>query len=307
MQAQNRSSDAIRKLLLSDPAYSALLKASNPFAISQTGALPSRFDWRDSGRVTPVRRQHSCGSCWVFASIAAFESAYLIAVNRTANQQPIRVSEQQALDCTFVEHGCGGGWHDEVCVYLQALGEVDHARYPYDENDPRKGTCRGDVGDRPFWVSNWGYVSSSGVIASDAAIKQAVLAHGPVVTAVAATDDWDQYDKRRNPNWARDFRDWVFRGTPTSNLKESDINHEVVIVGWDDTRGVWLIKNSWGADWGDQGYMNLSFGANYIGFGASWLNAWNPAGPSALFATLNTIAKQSDVLKFHPWVQLQLR
>ena len=307
IQAQNRSSEAINRLLISSPEYSELLKSSNPFATPQTGTLPSKFDWRDSGRVTPVRRQSTCGSCWVFATTAAFESAYLIAANQAASQQPIHVSEQQALDCAFAETGCDGGWHEVVCLYLNLLGAIGDDNYPYDEKDPRRGTCRGDVGNRPFWLANWGYVSGSIEIASDDAIKHALRAYGPLVTAVAATGEWDRYDKQVNPNWPTDFPNGVFRGTPTGNLKVSDINHEVVIVSWDDIRGVWLVKNSWGPDWGDQGYVNLSYGSDYIGFAASWLRAWPPAGPSALFARLNSLVRQSEVLKFHPSLQLQLR
>jgi cathepsin L len=300
IEAQKKASAASDRLLRSDKDYSALLKLSHPLTFAPEKALPARFDWRDQDKVTPVRHQSVCGSCWVFASVAAFESAYLIAAQQTSKSLALHVSEQQVLDCGFVETGCGGGWHEVVCVYLQMIGQVDSNKYPYDEQQPQKGVCRSDFGIRPYYLSNWGYVSSSTAIAPDATIKQAIRTYGPLVTSVAATNAWDSYDRSRNQNWAVDFPQWIFSGTPTKDMKESDINHEVLIVGWDDRRGVWIVKNSWGPAWGDQGYINLRYGTNYIGFGASWLQAWSPKGSTTLLSRLSSLARQSELLNLYP-------
>jgi C1A family cysteine protease len=78
-----------------------------------------------------------------------------------------------------------------------------------------------------------------------------------------------------------DFPNGVFNGQPSDN-KNRQIDHVVVIVGWDDSQGpgVWIIKNSWGPYWGDGGYMKLPYGCNNIGFGASWVTAYPTSGLS---------------------------
>jgi cathepsin L len=147
-------------------------------------------------------------------------------------------------------------------------------------------------------------VTNEPKIASDSAIKKAIQTYGPLASSVSAGDDWDAYDKR-SPDWPNKYPNAVFTGTPTQDLKETDINHEVLIVGWDDRRGVWLVKNSWGRDWGDQGYMNLRYGSNYIGFGASWALALPPSASKSLSAKLKIAALKNELLMFYPGLQLQ--
>lgn len=309
IRAQNTVAAARSQMLFTDERLAKALTAANPQISAIQPAIPKQFDWRTKNRVTPVKNQgFLCGSCWVFAAIAAYESAYLIANNEDAVQNgtlAVNVSEQEALDCTFPENDCvAGGWHEVVFVYLQFEGEVSGDTYQY---RGAKGFCTSNLA-RSYYLLNWGYVidttANASLIPSDLALKQAIYRYGPVACSVV-TKGWDNYcklydDGTPNPRWSTDFPNGIFPGQPTTSLKQTDIDHEVVIVGWDDTPpGVWLIKNSWGTNWGDGGYMKLKYQSNYIGFGSSWLIVSPEDAVSAALATrLNSISNLLS--KFYP-------
>lgn len=194
------------------------------------------FDWREMGGVTAVKDQAACGSCWDFAATGAFESAIMI-----ADSVEWDLSEQQVLDCNWGGSSCNGGWMGDAYDLYMYYGAIEEACYPY-------------------WASN-GYpceqdtcvimvtLDSFTPIQNDVrAIKNALL-YGPVSSCFMVYDDfqWDCYD----------------------HPYQGEINHAVVIVGWDDDmcsgRGGWIVKNSWGAGWGDEGYFYLPYGSCGIG------------------------------------------
>jgi cathepsin L len=291
------------KTLNTIPEYMKLRKQVSP-ALASPGLRPSKFDWRDYDQVTEVRRQGTCGSCWVFGAIAAYEAAYLISAGQTNKQAELHVSEQQILDCSFAETNCVvGGWHEVVLVYLKFKGAISGKQYTYDPDHPTRGACVSDFGSRPYFVANSGYVDlDDKLLASTEALKQAIYAYGPVVSAVAATAAWDSYEQA-NPDWKTEYPNAVFKGEKTKDLKESDINHEVLIVGWDDNRGVWLIKNSWGPEWGDSGYINLPYDTNYIGFGASWVTAAPPSLAKSFVSKFDTVNERKELLSIYPQLE----
>jgi hypothetical protein len=200
----------------------------------------------------------------------------------------INVSEQEALDCTFADSNCiVGGWHEEVLLYLRLQGLISGYTYPYHE---AKQLCTSNMA-RNYFVLNFGYIRDasmpdSAFIPSNDALKASIMRYGTLPSGVTTTPSipgpksWDQYAKRNyythevNPNWTTDFPQGVFPGTPSKSIMSDIIDHEVAIVGWDDTlgdHGCWLIKNSWGTDWGDEGYMKLPYDCNNIGYAACWL------------------------------------
>jgi C1A family cysteine protease len=298
MSTQNEAAATLNRILHADPDF---LKTSPRTTV--TPAVGPRLDWRDSRCVTPVKDQGRCGSCWAFAAIGAYESAYAITNGKWAH-----VSEQEALDCTFGDANCvAGGWHQSVFLYMQLYGLVGTDRYYYTAT---KGACTANF-SRTYFVANWGYVSQSpDLIATEAALKQAIAQYGPVASGVQ-TENWDSYwrvDERgaQNPNWYTDFPNGVFNGNPSRNLQPSDTDHEVVIIGWDDNvnhsqgKGAWIIKNSWGPYWGDAGYMKLPYGCNNIGIGASWVTAMpNQLGP-ALAEKLQLMGQDGAIRKLEP-------
>jgi cathepsin L len=271
IHVQNAASAELEQLINSNPVLRDALKEVRPTAPLQP--LP-RFDWREKNRVTPVRDQGPCGSCWIFATLGVYESAYLIA-NPKEDSTTLHVNEQQMLDCNFPEANCTGGFHDNALIYLQYYGLTDwDPNYRYNPLAPARGSyCNANYGDRPYYPRNWGYVPSSTLIPTDAEIKHAITSYGPIISAVIAGKNWDNYDNDKG----------VLKGTtPNDNDPQKKVNHEVAIVGWDDKMqgaelpaGAWIVKNSWGENWGDKGgYVYVPYGRENIGFTASWVTAW---------------------------------
>jgi Papain family cysteine protease len=286
VRTRNIAANAINESFRRDKALKAALDRVNPNIFSEKTKLPRRLDYRDLNRVTPVKDQGMCGSCWAFAAMAAFESSYLKANNLDAVQNgfvSINASEQEALDCVFVENDCvNGGWHEVVFLYLQLEGGISGNTYSY---HGAKGYCTSNV-QRIYYLSNWGYVvddAGSSLLPSDAALKDAIWRYGPIAASVA-TKNWDTYSKFNadgspNADWPTQYPGGVFKGIPNGKLTQADVDHEVAIVGWDDGPGVWIVKNSWGTLWGDDGYILLPYGTSFIGFGASWALVNPPVAP----------------------------
>ena len=192
----------------------------------ETVAAPKgSIDWRDLGAITPVKDQSSCGSCWAFSAVAAIESAYKIF--KGAN---IDLSEQQLVDCDYFNSGCNGGWMDRAFDYIQGNGITTGDAYPYLGS---KQACKTTGG--AYTVT--GHVSTG----QGSVNVQNALNLRPLSVAVDA-NGWSAY------------KGGVFRnGCGTS------INHGVLLVGY-TTEGNWVIKNSWGQRWGDNGYITLAAG-----------------------------------------------
>ncbi|MBD3347866.1 MAG: hypothetical protein GF400_01570, partial [Candidatus Eisenbacteria bacterium] len=197
------------------------------------------FDWRDYGGTTPAKDQLDCGSCWAFASAGAVEAHVKI-----YEGVELDISEQQAIDCNNSGSGCDGG----TCVVGFSVysdrGAVAEECYPYlaEDSNCREGACE-VVGlvDGSQFVSN-----------TVAMIKYAVENYGPVVTSIHVYDDLFSYDSGCYEHPGNDFTD-----------------HTVLICGWDDSLcggdGAWLIKNSWGQDWGINGFGWMKYGTCRIG------------------------------------------
>jgi hypothetical protein len=272
---QNKRAAAMSAALAADADFMKALNEANPRRTEQPITLPSAYDWRTLKGVTSVKNQMQCGSCWAFAAIAAYESAYLIANKKcidVSEQECIDLSEQQALDCSPPEMDCRlGGWHDQALFYLERYGMVDEDRYPY---VGFRTNCTSNL-ERQYFLLNWGYVGDKDTPPPDEELRRAIYRRGPIVSSVY-TKGWDPYrklddDGNPDPTW-KTFPDGVFNNCEI-DLPADKVDHEVLMVGWDDKLydGVWIIKNSWGTNWGDDGYIKLPYGCNNIGLGASWV------------------------------------
>ena len=220
------------------------VEESKRMFLGQCVADAAKFNWADYNGVTPVTDQGACGSCWAFATHGAFEGSYAI-----LNKALIDSAEQDTLDCSG-EGDCSGGWW--AYQYLIDTGSAKEADYPY---VAKKGTCKTGV-QRLYKAAAWGYVNGTVDIPSVAELKKALCQYGPLGVAVAVTSAFQAY------------KSGVF-----NEGSNDQVNHGVTLVGWDDSKQAWRIKNSWGPGWGESGYMWIAYNTNKIGYGASWVQA----------------------------------
>ena len=208
-------------------------------ALQPRKALPTSVDWRTAGAVTPVKDQGQCGSCWAFSTIGATESAWFL-----SNKTLVSLSEQQLVDCSSAEgnQGCNGGLMDYGFQYIiDNKGVTTEAAYPYTAQD---GTCVAKGKPVAARLSGFKDVPTN----SEAALMTAV-SQQPVSVAVEADQAVFQ----------------MYGGGVMTKACGTNLDHGVLLVGYGTTGGVdyWLVKNSWGAAWGDKGYIMLGRGAKY--------------------------------------------
>ena len=224
-----------------------------PLPEPPTRDLPPSFNWLDEGGCTSVKNQGSCGSCWAFATVGPLESNILI-----KDGIEVDLSEQWLVSCNRDGWGCGGGWfahdyHEWKTDPCGGTGAVMEADFPYAAADL---PC-----DCPYpheyFIEDWSYVGTAYGVPSVAAMKQAIYDHGPISVAVAVNSTFQNY-----------------QGGVFEACSASSINHGVVLVGWDDNQGsngIWYLRNSWGPGWGENGYMRIVYGCNYVGYGACYV------------------------------------
>jgi C1A family cysteine protease len=203
----------------------------------------SAFTWEQY--LTPIRNQGACGSCWAFAAVGTLEAS-----NAVINGGATDLAEQQALTCSG-GGTCMGGWYTPIYDWLGAGqdGLQLEASVPYEGSD---GQCSAN-GSTPYQVETWGWVDANNTMPSVAAMKAAMCQYGPLTAAVAATPAFIAYT-----------------GGVFDEGSNSSINHAIVLVGWDDQRGAWLLRNSWGTNWGENGYMWIEYGTNSVGSYPVW-------------------------------------
>jgi C1A family cysteine protease len=274
------AADSSRSLAVRAPELAAISDLSSPLAVASPvsltdlqnvaipqlqpqaeTSLPASFDWRQSTTLPAIRDQGSCGSCWAFATVGVLEAAISI-----HNGFAPDLSEQYLVSCNVANWGCAGGftahdYHQDTVGKLQSSpGAVLESSLPYTGKDL---ACGGPY-EHPYRIQSWHYIS--GGTASEDAIKQAIFKYGPVETMVCKGDGWDRYTGG------------VYTHNDTTACGGL-VNHAVDLVGWNDAmKGadgqaykVWILRNSWGVGWGDQGYMYIKRGISSIGYAASYV------------------------------------
>jgi len=257
---------------LSDPGSPigqapALKGVINPEAFPKISAdaLPAHFDWREKGVVPSVRDQGNCGGCWAFGTVGIMESSLML--NGAASQD---FSEQFLISCNISDWNCGGGWTAHAYHYntlgksQNTIGAVDESAKPYTATN---GTCRTNY-VKPYALTGWQFVTGSEyTMPTVDQLKSAIYTYGPITAGVCAGGGWDWYSGG------------VFTTDETSAccdpLTDPCTNHQIILVGWDDADQYWILRNSWGAGWGDGGYMYIRYGISRVGEGPSWVTS-NP-------------------------------
>ncbi|OAY65532.1 Ananain [Ananas comosus] len=194
-------------------------------------AVPQSIDWRNHGAVTSVKNQGRCGSCWAFAAIATVESIYKI---KRGNL--VYLSEQQLLDCA-VGYGCKGGWEFRAFEFIISnKGVASAAIYPYKAS---KGPCKTNGVPNSAYITSYAHVRRN----NESSMMYAV-SNQPITAAVEANANFQHY------------KGGVFNGPCGTRL-----NHAIAIIGYgQDSSGkkFWLVRNSWGARWGEGGYIRMA-------------------------------------------------
>lgn len=200
---------------------------------SQLTDIPLSMDWRESGSVTGIKDQGRCGCCWAFSAVAAIEGAYQI-----GNNELISLSEQELLDCTTQFHdGCKGGLMTQAYDFLlqNGGGITTETNYPYQQI---QSVCSTEQLSSPaVKISGYKIVESS-----ESALLQAV-ANQPISVGIAANGKFHLYGSG------------IYDGSCNPTL-----NHAVTVIGYgtsEDGTNYWLVKNSWGTTWGEEGYMKI--------------------------------------------------
>ena len=204
----------------------------------QAVVLPAIYDLKKLGFMTSVKNQGDCGSCWAFATAGMFESVIKKTFAVTEN-----LSEQQLISCNSSGYSCDGGW---FVPEIYNDGAVKETSFPYKEACV---SCK--TGCKKYYHSTGCKFLKADGIPSVTALKNALYKYGAVAASVYV-DDRFQY-----------YKTGVFNGKA-----KGEVNHAIIITGWDDEKQAWRIKNSWGKDWGESGYMWIAYNCQKIGYGA---------------------------------------
>ncbi|NBX76533.1 MAG: hypothetical protein EBQ92_08255 [Proteobacteria bacterium] len=241
----SRLSEQEKKNLLGlqlDEGFGDVFKAAKPQALNR--ALPSKFDWRSKDGVnyaSPMLNQANCGSCVAFSAIAALETQMNI-TNNTPHS-PWAFSPQHLFSCGG--GACQNGWHPMMAVqFMQKNGVPDETCFPYSSGGDGKDlacsqTCT-DSSKRTLKIT--GYTQPSFFFQDQNAVKEALM-KGPLMTSMVVYEDFIFY------------KGGVYKHATGSQLG----GHAITMMGWDDSAKAWIVRNSWGEEWGEKGYFRIAY------------------------------------------------
>lgn len=207
--------------------------------------VPETLDWREQGAVTDIKDQAKCGSCWAFSAIASVEGAMVV----QGKKKLLRLSEQNLVDCCTKCMGCSGGFMTSAYNWVidEQKGDLMlESDYSYTAVE---GPCKFDATKAPGHLS--GYVQVSGMKESDLIEKCAQ--YGPCCCAIDARQESFHL-----------YESGIYDDLTCSKMT---LNHGVVLVGWgiDNGKDYLIVRNSWGADWGEKGYIRFKKGVDQCG------------------------------------------
>lgn len=205
--------------------------------------IPESMDWRQHGAVTGVKDQSFCGSCWAFSATGALEGQYF---RKTGHL--VSLSEQELVDCSsaYANHGCNGGLPNRAYLYAIQTGVDSEASYPY---SGESGICRNNL--QPLFHAQNQKIKATGLVqiskGDEQKLKEAIATIGPISVDIDASHpSFQHYSK----------------GIYSEPLCSSEIlDHSVLVVGYgtDELKqDYYIVKNSWGSSWGENGYFKLA-------------------------------------------------
>ncbi|XP_035260247.1 cathepsin S-like [Anguilla anguilla] len=215
-------------------------RGPSPFVGVSRAPVPHNVDWRRKGYVTEVKNQGLCGSCWAFSAAGALEGQ-LMKTRGTL----VSLSPQNLVDCSYKygNKGCQGGFMTQAFQYvIENRGIDSEFSYPYTGMEEQ---CRYDSELRVANCSSYRFLPKG----DEVALKRALATVGPISVAIDAA----------RPNF-HFYRSGVYHD-PTCT---QEVNHGVLAVGYGMLNGedYWLVKNSWGQRFGEQGYIRMARNKN---------------------------------------------
>ncbi|KAI5930576.1 Cathepsin K [Manis javanica] len=203
------------------------------------GRAPDSIDYRKKGYVTPVKNQGQCGSCWAFSSVGALEGQLKKKTGKLLNLSP-----QNLVDCVSANDGCGGGYMTNAFQYVQKNRGIDSEdAYPYVGQDE---SCMYSPTGKAAKCRGYREIPEG----NEKALKRAVARVGPISVAIDASLTSFQF-----------YSKGVYYD---ENCNSDNLNHAVLAVGYGIQKGNkhWIIKNSWGENWGNKGYILMARNKN---------------------------------------------
>lgn len=209
--------------------------------------IPEHVDWREKGAVSPVKNQGHCGSCWAFSTTATLEAHWKIFVGG----EFLDLAKQQLVDCAgqFDNHGCQGGLPSHAFEYIRYAGGIQQEKdYPYRAEN---GKCKFDKSKVKATVPGGAVNITAG---NENELDEALATVGPVAIAFQVVGDF------------RFYKSGVYSSKNCKN-GPMDVNHAVLAVGYGVENGkkYYIVKNSWGTQWGMNGYFLIERGVNMCG------------------------------------------
>ncbi len=224
-----------------------------------SSSLPATLNWctsdnpKGENRCTPIKNQGQCGSCWAFATVGTVEAAINIQ-DKTVRD----LAEQYLVSCNSDGYSCDSGWWSfDYFKDKKPAGEPD-AGAVYENNFPYRAADTSCNPPHPHYekIKSANEVDPYANIPSITALKQAIQTYGPVAAAVCVGDAFQHYSGG------------IFQ---TNESCRHSVNHAVILAGWDDAKGAWYLRNSWGTSWGENGYMWIKYGTSNVGYRATYV------------------------------------
>ena len=226
------------------------------------------FSWRDRGVMTPAKNQNPYGTCWAFACVGTMEARYYM-----RHYELLDLSEQDLINCNCRK--CDGTSPNKFEEKL-FLGLYTEASNPY-KGDGAKSPCKAEncgpcqlSVKTPYHLESYTQINPEFTNAHPREpvpvdqIKAALIEHGPIIVKMHIPTTGSAFGSVKGTQVFTETIPLVYEPERNNGA------HIVIIVGWDDNKGAWLIKNSWGTSWGDNGFGWITYGSNKIGMGAGW-------------------------------------
>ncbi len=235
-----------------DPEVNARAMARVEHVIPPMNRIPEKWDWRDQNAIGPVKDQaypQYCGSCWAFGTVSVVEAVIKIATGRDVD-----ISEQQLVSCKPDYGSCSGG--NFAFGFYTQKGAAYESDFPYKASDV---SCKSGLPENEK-IDSFAYLGEKGRGPTVDEMKSAIYNYGPIAVTVSASGAWNGY------------KSGIYNA-----CNSNSINHIVSLVGYDDADQVWILRNSHGTQFGEQGYMRIK----YVGTNG---HKCNNVGDEAVFA-----------------------